>query len=271
MLQHVFVYLQALSLGLQLFQLALQRCCVLLFLADKGRKCVHLLLYLIIIVEQEGCLCIYGFICTRQLIGAANVVERVGQADGSILILLGGLLLTFCLLGHFLSVLVGLPFQKAQPTLVPSDLFAHHSKLLIDSMNTFEEVIAFQHARLLCHYSLLLAKFKQSFLLALQHHVCLIVAPNPFLLCLQTSKAFFQPLQLRFCQSLGILYSPELCGVQDAVVASRSIGCLRFRYVCNRSFSHGDVLLLIVFFAEEIHCRIRLSGAKVRISRENTK
>ena len=58
MTKHILVYLHALALGSKLFQNALQRFCFPLFFNGYGRKRLYLLLYIIIIVEQESRLCI---------------------------------------------------------------------------------------------------------------------------------------------------------------------------------------------------------------------
>ena len=85
-------------------------------------------------------------------------------------------------------------------------------------MYALEEVVAVQHAGFLCHYSLLLAQFEQAFLLAFQHHACLVVSAEPLLLGLQAFQTLLQPLQLRLGQSFGIFDTLQLRTVQDASI-----------------------------------------------------
>ena len=222
---------------------------------DDGTESIHLFLYLIGKAEQEGYLGGESLVGSSQLLGAADVVEGIEQVGGSVLVLFACLLLPFLLVAHLLSVLVGFAFQEAQSPLVPVHLFLHHSQLLIDAVDAFEEVVAFEHARVFGHDCFLLAEFEEPLLLALQNHAGFVVATNPLLLCMQAAEALLQPLELCFSQSLGVLHPLQLRRVQYAAVASgRCFPRILLVACAFRRCSLGrPAALFLVFFAEEYH------------------
>ena len=214
MTEHILVDFHALAFGSELLHHALQRLRFLLLLGDERRQRLHLVLYLIIIVNQESRFRFQRIVRARQLIGRADVVEDGSHIGLSVHQLFVGLLLALLLVRPFLPVLVRLAFQNRETALFLTNLFPQHLYFLVGAVNALEQVVALQHARFLRHHGTLFAQLEEVFLLAVQRHFRLVEAPQPCQLRLQSGETFLQSHQLRLRKFFSILNSLKLSRVK---------------------------------------------------------